>query len=254
MMKNLSVCLLLLSFSSIAKIDDGYHYSPAVGWHWYNEPAPQQEAPEEQQSQSKPPSAVETMQKIKALGDELRNAAVLDPKSPEKVARWIAFQNYWSDNASQFSATWQKVLLLKPELDYNNRHSHYNATATLSYANERKAQATAIKAVNERYGVFFFYRGKVPLDNKLAQVVREFAQQYQMAVMPISVDGVITPELPNSQKDRGQAEKMQIRYFPALFLVDPSTGSYHPLAYGFISQDDLAKRLLNRVTDFAPRD
>ncbi|WP_406850762.1 type-F conjugative transfer system pilin assembly protein TraF (plasmid) [Candidatus Arsenophonus nilaparvatae] len=225
-----------------------------MGWHWYNEPAPQQESPEALSSPQKPPSAVETMQKIKALGDELRNAAVLDPKSPEKLARWMAFQNYWSDNASQFSATWQKVLLLKPELDYNNRHSHYNATATLSYANERKEQASAIKAVNERYGVFFFYRGKVPLDNKLAQVVREFAQQYQMAVMPISVDGVITPELPNSQKDRGQAARMQIRYFPALFLVDPSTGSYHPLAYGFISQDDLAKRLLNRVTDFAPRD
>ncbi|PAV11592.1 hypothetical protein CBG25_00275 [Arsenophonus sp. ENCA] len=146
------------------------------------------------------------------------------------------------------------MLLLKPELDYNNRHSHYNATATLSYANERKAQASAIKAVNERYGVFFFYRGKVPLDTQLAKAVREFAEQYQMAVMPISVDGVINPELPNSQKDRGQAAKMQIRYFPALFLADPTTGSYHPLAYGFISQDDLAKRLLNRVTDFAPRD
>ncbi|MDR5614292.1 type-F conjugative transfer system pilin assembly protein TraF [Arsenophonus sp.] len=253
-MKRLLLSSLLLSAVVTAKPDDGYHYSPAIGWHWYNEHAPQKETSEAQKLPQKPPSAVETMQKIKALGDELRNAAVLDPKSPEKVARWIAFQNYWSDNASQFSATWQKVLLLKPELDYNNRHSYYNATATLSYANERKAQTTAIKAVNERYGVFFFYRGKVPLDNKLSQVVREFAQQYQMAVMPISVDGVINPELPNSQKDRGQAAKMQIRYFPALFLVDPSTGSYHPLAYGFISQDDLAKRLLNRVTDFAPRD
>ncbi|WP_334472446.1 type-F conjugative transfer system pilin assembly protein TraF [Arsenophonus sp. PmNCSU2021_1] len=253
-MKRLLLSGLLLSAVVTAKPDDGYHYSPAVGWHWYNEPAPQQESPEAPSSPQKPLSAVETMQKIKALGDELRNAAVLDPKSPEKVARWMAFQNYWSDNASQFSATWQKVLLLKPELDYNNRHSHYNATVPLSYANERKAQATAIKAVNQRYGVFFFYRGKVPLDNKLAQVVREFAQQYQMAVMPISVDGVINPELPNSQKDRGQAATMQIRYFPALFLVEPSTGSYHPLAYGFISQDDLAKRLLNRVTDFAPRD
>ncbi|PAV01623.1 type-F conjugative transfer system pilin assembly protein TraF [Arsenophonus sp. ENCA] len=253
-MKHLLLSGLLLSAVVTAKPDDGYHYSPAVGWHWYNEPAPQQETQEAQPSPQKRLSAVETMQKIKALGDELRNAAVLDPKSPQKVARWIAFQNYWSDNASQFSATWQKVLLLKPELDYNNRHSHYNATATLSYAQERKAQASAIKAVNERYGVFFFYRGKVPLDAKLAQVVREFAEQYQMAVMPISVDGVINPELPNSQKDRGQAAKMQIRYFPALFLVDPSTGSYHPLAYGFISQDDLAKLLLNRVTDFAPRD
>ncbi|HGJ5857829.1 type-F conjugative transfer system pilin assembly protein TraF [Arsenophonus nasoniae] len=253
-MKRLLLSSVLLSAIVTAKPDDGYHYSPAVGWHWYNEPAPQQETLEAPSSPQKTLSAVETMQKIKALGDELRNAAVLDPKSPEKLARWIAFQNYWSDNASQFSATWQKVLLLKPELDYNNRHSHYNATATLSYANERKAQATAIKAVNERYGVFFFYRGNAPLDNKLAQVVREFAQQYQMAVMPISVDGVINPELPNSQKDRGQAAKMQIRYFPALFLVDPSTGRYHPLAYGFISQDDLAKRLLNRVTDFAPRD
>lgn len=158
-MKRLLLSGLLLSAVVTAKPDDGYHYSPAVGWHWYNEPEPQQGSPEAQSSPQKPPSAVETMRKIKALGDELRNAAVLDPKSPEKVARWIAFQNYWSDNASQFSATWQKVLLLKPELDYNNRHSHYNATATLSYANERKAQASAIKAVNEQlWGLFLLSR------------------------------------------------------------------------------------------------
>ncbi|PAV11591.1 hypothetical protein CBG25_00270 [Arsenophonus sp. ENCA] len=103
-MKHLLLSGLLLSAVVTAKPDDGYHYSPAVGWHWYNEPVPQKEAPEAPSSPQKPLSAVETMQKIKALGDELRNAAVLDPKSPQKVARWIAFQNYWADNASPLSA------------------------------------------------------------------------------------------------------------------------------------------------------
>lgn len=252
-MKNWLISCLLLSTVATAETDNSYHYAPAVGWHWYNQPEAEKETPAQKKAQQ-PMSAAKTMQRIKALGVELRNAAVLDPKSAEKVARWIAFQNYWSDNASQFSATWQKVLLLKPELDYNNHHSHYNATASLSYAQERNAQATAIKAINQRYGIFFFYRGKVPLDNKLTQVVNEFAHQYQLSVIPISVDGVLDPNLPHSKKDTGQADNMQIRYFPALFLIDPTNGHYHPLAYGFISQDDLAKRLLNRVTDFAPRD
>nr|UVY99260.1 IncF plasmid conjugative transfer pilus assembly protein TraF [Serratia marcescens] len=35
-------------------------------------------------------------------------------------------------------------------------------------------------------------------------------------------------------------------------LVDPRSGAVKPLAYGFISQDDLAKQFLNVFTDFKP--
>ncbi|ELT0935896.1 conjugal transfer protein TraF [Enterobacter roggenkampii] len=52
--------------------------------------------------------------------------------------------------------------------------------------------------------------------------------------------------------DGGQASRLGIRYFPALMLADPKSGTVKPVSYGFISQDDLAKQFLNVSTDFAP--
>jgi conjugal transfer pilus assembly protein TraF len=37
-----------------------------------------------------------------------------------------------------------------------------------------------------------------------------------------------------------------------LLLVNPKTNSIKPLAYGFISQEELLGRFLNVATDYAP--
>ena len=38
--------------------------------------------------------------------------------------------------------------------------------------------------------------------------------------------------------------------FPALMLVEPGSEQYQPLAWGFMTQDDLARRFLDVATDF----
>ena len=48
------------------------------------------------------------------------------------------------------------------------------------------------------------------------------------------------------------AQRLGVKYFPAMMLVDPKQGSVRPLSYGFISQDDLAKQFLNVSEDFKP--
>lgn len=55
-----------------------------------------------------------------------------------------------------------------------------------------------------------------------------------------------------SRTDQGQAQRLGVKYFPAMMLVDPKQGSVRPLSYGFISQDDLAKQFLNVSEDFKP--
>lgn len=77
--------------------------------------------------------------------------------------------------------------------------------------------------------------------------------QYGIPVIPITVDGRVNPDLPESKQDTGQAGKMGIKHFPAVYLVEPGKKTFKPLAYGFITQDDLARRMLNVVTDFKPR-
>lgn len=101
-------------------------------------------------------------------------------------------------------------------------------------------------------GLTHLYRGQDPIDGQLAQVINGFRDTYGLSVIPVSVDGVINPLLPDSRTDQGQAQRLGVKYFPAMMLVDPKQGSVRPLSYGFISQDDLAKQFLNVSEDFKP--
>jgi hypothetical protein len=87
----------------------------------------------------------------------------------------------------------------------------------------------------------FFYRGREAIDGQLVQVIKNFRETYGLSVIPVSVDGVINPMLPDSRTDQGQAQQLGVKFFPAMMLVNPKSGQVKPLSYGFISQDDLAK-------------
>ena len=68
----------------------------------------------------------------------------------------------------------------------------------------------------------------------------------------VSVDGKISDQLPQSRPDSGQAEQMRATHFPATFLVDPKTHQWQPLAWGFMSHDDLDRQMVNVLTHFKP--
>ncbi|VCY00739.1 hypothetical protein BANRA_05559 [Klebsiella pneumoniae] len=98
----------------------------------------------------------------------------------------------------------------------------------------------------------FFYRGREAIDGQLVQVIKNFRETYGLSVIPVSVDGVINPMLPDSRTDQGQAEQLGVKFFPAMMLVNPKVAK--PLSYGFISQDDrrnsssMSPATLNRIS------
>ncbi|KGT94760.1 conjugal transfer protein TraF [Erwinia typographi] len=252
------LCLLLLSvllpLHAEEKKPDGYNYDPAVGWYWYNEPVKKDDpASQVPPSSPAPESPTARMKRLQAFRDNVMNEAMLNP-TPANIRRYKIVQDWMVNQASQFAANWERVLLENPDLDYNLQHSYYNGTANIQYTQQRQKQQQAIRYVNQHYGVFFFYRGSEPLDNRLGAIVKEFSQQYDLPVVAISVDGRISADLPDSRPDAGQAAKMNITHFPAIFLVEPLKKQYKPLSYGFITQDDLARRMLNVVTNFKPED
>uniref|UniRef100_UPI0016547196 conjugal transfer protein TraF n=2 Tax=Erwiniaceae TaxID=1903409 RepID=UPI0016547196 len=139
-----------------------------------------------------------------------------------------------------------------PDLDYNLDHPHYNSTAPLQQARDQQEQTQAISQLSGQYGLFYFYRGSDPIDAQMAGVVADFARLRHISLIPVSVDGTVSPQVPDSRPDAGQSARMGISHYPALFLVDPKSKSFRPLAYGFMTQDDLAKRFLNVATGFKP--
>ena len=151
-----------------------------------------------------------------------------------------------------FSQSFAVAQLDHPDLDYNLEHPHYNSTAPLQQASDQAKQAQAISELSAQYGMFYFYRGSDPIDAQMAGVVADFARMRHISLIPVSVDGQISPQVPDSRQDEGQSARMGISHFPALFLVNPASRDFRPLAYGFRTQDDLARRFLNVATGFKP--
>ncbi len=158
MVRTLCLALLLPALMAAAAQDDepaGYVDKPVKGWYWYDKKTkPPKNAPPAPAPAPPPASPTERLARIEKIRKELLITAVLDPQ-PENIRRYKVVQDFLVNKASAFSATWQKVLLDYPELDYNLKHPFYNGAAPIEYAKERQAQARAIDQVNQRYGVFF---------------------------------------------------------------------------------------------------
>jgi len=220
------------------------------GWQWYHEPLPDETA----EPVPAPPAPPDILDQVKTLQTATKRAmyeAILHP-GVENFTRYFQLQNYWTQQAGLFSMSAKAAMLAHPEQDYNLQHSHYNGTVKNQLAMEAADQAGAIKSLSARYGILLFYRGRNTIDGQLAEVVSHFRETYHLSVIPVTLDGVVSPALPDSRHDQGQAKQLGVRYFPALVLVDPKAGSVRPLSYGFISQDDLAKQFLYVSTDFRP--
>ncbi|ECI2792028.1 type-F conjugative transfer system pilin assembly protein TraF [Salmonella enterica subsp. enterica serovar Give] len=228
-------------------------YGKDAGWQWYNAPVKLPD-PKTTDKSAQVRQEPDIMQKLSALQTATKRAlyeAILYP-GVDNFVKYFRLQNYWTQQAGLFSMSAKKAMLAHPELDYNLQYSHYNGTVRNQLAADQAQQRQAISKLAEHYGIMFFYRGQDPIDGQLAQVINGFRATYGLSVIPVTVDGVINPMLPDTRPDQGQAQRLGVKYFPAMMLVDPKQGSVRPLSYGFITQDDLAKQFLNVSEDFKP--
>ncbi|EKF67010.1 type-F conjugative transfer system pilin assembly protein TraF [Serratia plymuthica A30] len=254
----IGMALLLISAVTHAE-DMTSEAQPFTGWHWYNEPKetpkPKRKPAPAQQKQQIPDlnqlTPTEQAAVLKKLTMDAQVKAILYP-SAENAATFLRWQKFWTDRASMFSQSFAAAQLQNPDLDYNLEHSHYNSTVPAQLAQDKAKQESAIQQLSQTFGMFFMYKGAEQLDSQMAAVVADFAKTRGLALIPISVDGVASPSLPGTMPNTGQVERMNVKYFPALFLIEPGKQTYKPLAYGFMTQDDLAKRFLNVATGFKP--
>ncbi|AHM76627.1 type-F conjugative transfer system pilin assembly protein TraF [Yersinia hibernica] len=230
-------------------------YAREEGWQWYNPQAedaePDDTPPPELQQSLTSLSPSEQKKVLQQATREALDTAILYP-SAENFRRFMTMQNFWTDRATDFTQTAKIARLKYPELDYNLKRSHNNGSVQARLTEEKKVQNAAVSQVARQYGLFFFYRGNNAVDNLMAGVIRSFCEDRGISLMAVSVDGKISDQLPQSRPDSGQAEKMNVMHFPATFLVDPRTHQWQPLAWGFMSHDDLDNQIVNVLTHFTP--
>ncbi|EAO0630690.1 type-F conjugative transfer system pilin assembly protein TraF [Salmonella enterica] len=258
-MRQLIYALILLSASLPTAAEEILKPAePFTGWFWYNEPKTPPDKPQEKQQPAQPVipdfskmTAQEQAKVLRGYTMEALNRAILYP-SRENTATFLRWQKFWTDRGAMFSQSFAAAQLSHPDLDYNLEYPHYNSMAPFVQTRDQQARNNAVEQMARQYGLFYFYRGSDPIDVQMAGVVADFAKSNGISLIPVSVDGQVAASLPQSRPDTGQSRSMNISHFPALFLVDPKNKNYRALSYGFMTQDDLAKRFLNVSNGFKP--
>ncbi|HHI9467510.1 TPA: type-F conjugative transfer system pilin assembly protein TraF [Legionella anisa] len=171
-------------------------------------------------------------------------------KSVADMRVFLSLQDYWLSESTRFKNLFQKTLLAYPQYDYTVTHPTSNLGAKITDEVRETHRIKVISTLAKSHGFLFFYRGKSPYDVKQISIITDFASRFGLALMPVSVDGIKSPELPHSRVDRGQANRLNVRYFPALLLVNPQSQQVTPVAYGLTTQDVLMERLMQVATSF----
>jgi len=246
-------CLLVISLCTIGIAEVSDNSNRAMGWHWYNE-LPLEKADdgikdELEKDNGDKTSAVTQMAKLREAVEEAKARAVLYP-TVKNLRAYLILQNFVTNQATLFTQAWKKTLLVYPELDYSILHPTQNSAQHILYARNSSKENEAIAAFSKKYGLFFFYRGKEPLDQELAKTIDRFSKQNKIALIPIAMDGQLIELFGNSQLNQGQAEHLGIKHFPALILVEPKSKQVVPLHYGFIAESELRRRFLQVATNF----
>lgn len=171
-------------------------------------------------------------------------------KKVEDMRVFLSLQDYWLKESSRFKQLFQKTMLAYPQYDYTVTHPTSNLGAKITDEVREQKKEEVIHGIAKSHGLLFFYRGKSLYDQKQIPILVDFCRRFNLSMMPVSVDGVVLPELPNSRIDQGQAERLGVHYFPALLLVNPENQQVNPIAYGLTTQDVLMERIAQVTTQF----
>jgi len=238
------VIALCLSIPSFASTPGAFLDGNEKGWFWY-EKTPAKIAPnliEKQPNITIPSFPPKTMEEARKSIKILKEKAIMNP-TEKNIASYIRLQNWMMGRSQLFARVWKDTLRHNPELDYSIEHPT-NAQAIIVQKELRRSQdLSKIRKLSKEWGLFFIFRSNCPYCHKEAPILKRFSSEYNMAIVPISQDGLGLPDFPTPQIDK-VSRKFGVQTIPALFLVHPKSQTVIPISSGLISQDDLINRIV----------
>lgn len=225
-----------------------YAAEKPVGFLWYNNPA---EKEAQQEVRGKAFNELSFTQKDALLRFYTMEALhkARHTKDIKDMQIFLRLQDYWLKESTEFSSLFKKTLLKYPELDYTVTHPTSNIGSKILDENRQKNVESKVLEVSKTHGLLFFYRGSNEFDKRQVPIIKNFSDQYNFALIPVSVDGELS-EFESARLDKGEAEALGVNFFPAILLVNPHSKETIPVAYGITTQDVLAKNIFLIATNF----
>lgn len=172
--------------------------------------------------------------------------ATLQP-SKENAARYLAWQQFWIQQASRF----QQAFLAASVANPTDAPPMFQAAKALYDKQVQQHNRQRLTELSQHHGLWFFYRSAQPVDQLQASVINDWQREMNFPVLPISVDGEALERLPSTVFDRGQAQQLNIQQTPALVLVNPATKHHQLISQTVIDKQSITDRIV-RLTSEAP--
>ena len=243
-------CAMILNAidSSAQDIAPRYWSDRWRGWHFYEDPAPEEQprpAQPNKNSSARParvPELVEFERLQKSLEDT-RNIAIMRP-TEANVRRYMELESQVVARASIFADVAQRVAWATPALDPTLQGRPVNAKALEVFEQaEFVDRSRAIGELGKDHVLFFFYRSDCPYCHAFAPTLEAFQARHGIQVVAISVDGGPIAGFPNARPDNGIATALKVTQVPAVFLAQPFTGTITPIGFGVLSESQLLERI-----------
>jgi conjugal transfer pilus assembly protein TraF len=231
--------LLLINSVSSSYAEENLCHKQNLGWHFYCDP--RKEAASDNQQAYNPIEELESIQKELEYKKAL---AVLKP-TEENIASYKEFQSVQVDKASYFADQYERVNWKRPDLDYTLKRP-INTIGKRTWMDERNKEIKqTVENINQRYGIFFFFRSDCPYCHKYSPIIKNFAIKNNINVMAISMDGGVLEDWPDALIDNGQSVKLDLadKPVPATIMFDKETNTVIPLGYGLMSEEEIINRM-----------
>lgn len=246
-----------IMFEAEAK-DPRWNNRHAEGWFW-RDVDPEKIEPEEVEQANLKPTLVDpktlypnmtdplndplaTLETLQKAVETSKARAVLQP-TRENLFNWMRVQNELLVKNTLFADNWQRLVWRNPQYDYNQvRPSNPVALSAYSQA-YKKDSREALREIASEYGLYFVIAESCAYCHSMAPYLKRFVDTYGFTVIAVSTDGGTVPEFPNPRYSPEFAEQLGVQSTPAIILAKPSEGIIEPIAYGFISLQELEQRI-----------
>lgn len=241
----------LSTVQAVSSAQDGtapYWRDAWRGWHFYEDPAPDDKpavpaAPPAAKPQAARAPELEAFERLQKALEEYRNVAIMRP-TEANVRRYMELEAKVVGQASTFADVARRVAWATPELDPTLQGRPVNAKALEVFEEtERSERSRTAAQLGKDHVLFFFYRSDCPYCHAFAPVLEAFQGRHGIQVVAISIDGGPIPGFPSARRDNGIATALQVSQVPAVFLAQPFTGQITPIGFGVLSESQLLERI-----------
>lgn len=244
---------LITSVNAAADNHAEFYDDRERGWYWYEQLQEDEvdeiEEPADSASHSgaaaaSPLSAQEIIAQQKETFDAALATAVINP-TPENIRAYLAISQKINAQAESFADSFKKAIWVNPEFDYSLTGRPTNTQAIAAYTEDKnKTEYAALAEIAKEKGLIYFFSSDCSYCKRFSPVLKQFAAQFGFTIIPITINAQGSEDFPYPQQSPKLQAQLDVRFIPALFLLDPDNNIVSNAGSGYSDASELIAKVL----------